>query len=117
MSRNSAPLSSNPTLGARRSQPIADSRHLNAPTHRHPACLSLRMRPAILLSPPPLLPAQQNSQFPGRYWIPHMNTRIRVESAGLGSDIDARTDLGIRDANFPEAAFTWQHGRSLVTFS
>ncbi|HKA02313.1 MAG TPA: hypothetical protein VKE70_37635 [Candidatus Solibacter sp.] len=75
------------------------------------------MRTAILLFLPTLLAAQQNFEFTGRYWIPHMNTRIRVESAGLGSDIDARTDLGIRDANFPEAAFTWQHGRSLVAFS
>src|SRR5262249_61648467 len=75
-------------------------------------CPSLCMRTAILFFLPTLLAAQQNFEFTGRYWIPHMNTRIRVESAGLGTDIDARADLGIRDTNFPEAPFTWHHART-----
>jgi hypothetical protein len=40
-----------------------------------------------------------------------------VESAGLGTDINARTDLGLADTNFPQGVFAWQNGRSRVYFS
>ena len=46
-----------------------------------------------------------------------MASRIRAEAAGLGTDIDARRDLGMPDANFPAGDFLWQHGRSRVRFS
>jgi len=48
--------------------------------------------------------------------MPQMATRIRVEANGLGTDIDARRDLGIPDTNFPAGNFTWQHGRSRLRF-
>jgi hypothetical protein len=46
-----------------------------------------------------------------------MASRIRVDAAGFGTDIDTRRDLGMPDTNFPEGDFTWQHGRNRVRFS
>ena len=63
-----------------------------------------------------LLNAQNSIEFTGRYWIPRMASRIRVESNGFGTDIDAVRDLGMPDTNFPQGGFTWQHGRSRVHF-
>ena len=45
-----------------------------------------------------------------------MASTVRVSSAGLGADIDARRDLGIADTNFPAGSFAWQHGRSRLRF-
>lgn len=65
------------------------------------------------------LPAQQRSfEFEGRYWMPQMNSRLRVSAGGLATDIDARRDLGMEDTNFPEGQFTYQGaGRSRVQFT
>jgi hypothetical protein len=65
-----------------------------------------------------VLPAQRSVSFEGRYWIPQMSGRLRVEQGGLGTDIDARRDLGMPDTNFPEGRFVYQGaGRSRLTFS
>ena len=65
---------------------------------------------------PALLLGQNSVEFTGRYWIPQMASRIRVEANGFGTEIDARRDLGIEDTNFPAGGFTWQHGRSRLHF-
>ena len=75
------------------------------------------MRTLILMLFPALVAAQQTVDFVGRYWIPQMSTRIRVEAGGFGTDIDGKADLGLSDANFPVGDFAWQKGRSRVTFS
>ena len=76
---------------------------------------AMRFLFALLL--PALLAAQQTVDFVGRYWIPQMSATIRVEAGGFGTDIDARTDLGFSNTNFPEGDFAWQKGRGRVTFS
>lgn len=45
-----------------------------------------------------------------------MATHIRVSSNGIGTEIDAKSDLGIPDTNFPSGNFTWQRGRSRLRF-
>src|SRR5215471_21788695 len=75
------------------------------------------MRPLLLAILPLALSAQQSVDFVGRYWITQMSSRIRVEAAGFGTDIDARRDLGLSNTNFPQGDFTWRKGRSLLTFS
>jgi hypothetical protein len=75
------------------------------------------MRVLLLGFIPTLLAGQQTVDFIGRYWMPQMTARIRVEAGGFGTDIDARADLGMKDTNFPEGNFTWQKGRSLLTYS
>jgi hypothetical protein len=75
------------------------------------------MRTLILVLFPALVAAQQTVDFIGRYWIPQMSARIRVEAGGVGTDIDGRSDLGLSDTNLPEGDFAWQKGRSRVTFS
>src|SRR3954470_16687405 len=65
---------------------------------------------------PLLLHAQNSLEFTGRYWFTQMGSRIRVEVNGLGSDIDARNDLGMPDTNFPAGGVEWRRGRSLVRF-
>jgi hypothetical protein len=49
--------------------------------------------------------------------MPDLSSRIRVEVAGFGTDIDPHNDLGIKDTNFPAGQLDWRKGRSLVTFS
>ena len=73
-------------------------------------------RLSLLLAFPALLLGQNSVEFTGRYWIPQLGSRIRVESNGFGTDIDARRDLGIPDTNFPSGGFTWEHGRSWLHF-
>ncbi len=61
--------------------------------------------------------AQAQVDLEGRYWMPQMSARIRVERGGFGTDIDARRDLGIPDANFPQGGITWTHGRNALSFT
>jgi len=70
----------------------------------------------LLLTFPVLIVAQNSIELTGRYWIPQMGSRIRVEANGFGTDIDARRDLGMPDTNFPLGGFTWRHGRSRLRF-
>ena len=60
--------------------------------------------------------AQNSMDFVGRYWIPQMASRIRVEQNGFGTDIDAQRDLGMEDTNFPSGGFLWRRGRSRLRF-
>ena len=59
------------------------------------------------------LSAQASIEFEGRFWFSRLNSKIRVESRGLGTDIDARNDLGFTDSNFPtgRVAVHWGHSR------
>jgi hypothetical protein len=63
-----------------------------------------------------MLLAQTSLELTGRYWIPQMSTRVRVEANGFGTDIDARRDLGMDDANFPAGAVEFRHGRTRLRF-
>jgi hypothetical protein len=63
------------------------------------------------------LAAQNSVDLIGRYWMPQMTGRIRVDAGGFGTDIDARHDLGLTDTNFPQGTFIWQNGRSRLSFS
>ena len=45
-----------------------------------------------------------------------METRLRVEANGFGTDIDARRDLGIPDTGFPAGAVELRHGRTRLRF-
>jgi hypothetical protein len=65
---------------------------------------------------PALLIAQSSVEFTGRYWMPQLGSRIRVESNGFGTDIEGARDLGIPNTNFPSGGFAWQHGRSRLRF-
>jgi hypothetical protein len=65
-----------------------------------------------------LSPAQRSIDFEGRYWMPQMTARLRVEAAGLGTDIDARHDLGMPDTNFPQGSFTFHSaGHQFLRFT
>ncbi len=78
--------------------------------------LSLSLVAAAVFAP--VLPAQRAVEFEGRYWVPQMSGRVRVDQNGVGTDIDARRDLGIPDTNFPEGRFTFQGaGRNRLQFT
>ncbi|MCU1237688.1 MAG: putative exported protein [Candidatus Solibacter sp.] len=59
------------------------------------------------------LSAQPHVELEGRYWFSQVNSKIRVEKQGLGTDIDVKNDLGFTDSDFPEgrAAVRWGHSR------
>jgi hypothetical protein len=61
----------------------------------------------------PCLYAQTSIEIEGRYWFSQINSTLRVERNGLGTDIDARNDLGFTDSNFPQGrvAVHWGHSR------
>jgi hypothetical protein len=63
-----------------------------------------------------LVLAQDSLDLVGRYWMPQMVSRIRVERNGFGTDFDAQHDLGMTDPNFPSGGFTWRCGRSRLRF-
>jgi hypothetical protein len=66
----------------------------------------------ILVFAPCLAFAQKGPtlELEGRYWITDLKGRIKVTEAHLGTDIDFKRDLGIKDENFPEARLTWYTG-------
>jgi hypothetical protein len=66
----------------------------------------------VLMFTPCLAFAQKRPTFEleGRYWITDLKGNIKVTEAHLGTDIDLKRDLGIKDENFPEARLTWYTG-------
>jgi hypothetical protein len=61
--------------------------------------------------------AQHGFELSARYWFPDMAGTVRVARGGIGTDLDARTDLGIDNTNFPQGNVTWYHGRSSLGFA
>jgi hypothetical protein len=49
-------------------------------------------------------------EFEGRYWITDLTARAKVTENDVGTDIDFKTDLGLKDKNFPDGRFTWYTG-------
>jgi hypothetical protein len=70
----------------------------------------------LLVTVPFLVHAQNSFEFTGRAWFTTMGSRIRVEQGSIGTDIDARSDLGMSDTTFPQGGFAWRRGRSLLRF-
>ena len=46
-------------------------------------------------------------EFDGRYWMPDLDSSVRVEESEIGTEFDAKDDLGIGDENFPDARVIW----------
>lgn len=51
-------------------------------------------------------------EFEGRYWITNFNSKLRVSDGGLGTEINLKSDLGMKSENFPEGRFTWVTGKN-----
>jgi hypothetical protein len=50
-------------------------------------------------------------EFEGRYWMPDLAAKAKVTESGItGTDINLKTDLGIKDENFPEGRLIWHTG-------
>ena len=49
-------------------------------------------------------------EFEGRYWFTDLTGKIKVTQNDIGTDVDLKNDLGIKDENFPEARITWYTG-------
>ena len=80
----------------------------------------IRSRPfllAILIAAAQIAAAQNTIEFEGRYWIPQFSSQIRVEQNGVGTDIDARRDLGMTNTNFPQGSVAWRRGWSRLSFT
>src|SRR5438045_766049 len=63
------------------------------------------------------LSAQTSVELEGRYWFSQLNSKIRVERNGLGTDIDTKNDLGFSDSGFPEGRATLQWGHNRLGFA
>jgi len=59
------------------------------------------------------LSAQPSFEIEGRYWFSQIDAKLRVQSQGVGTDIDGKTDLGLTDSGFPEGrgAVRWGHNK------
>lgn len=49
-------------------------------------------------------------EFEGRYWITDLTAKAKVTENNIGTDVDFKADLGLKDKNFPEGRFTWYTG-------
>jgi hypothetical protein len=54
-----------------------------------------------------VLPAQRAVEFEVRYWMPTVQSRLRLGDQGLASEIDFKKDLGVPDPKLPEGRFTY----------
>jgi len=51
-------------------------------------------------------------ELEGRYWFTELQGKIKVtDSNGIGTDIDLKDDLGIKDEGIPELRLTWYTGK------
>jgi hypothetical protein len=51
-------------------------------------------------------------EFEGRYWFTNFASKLRVSDGGLGTEINLKSDLGMKSENFPEGRFTWFNGKN-----
>jgi hypothetical protein len=51
--------------------------------------------------------AGANVEFEGAYWMPGLSANGKLTSSGIGTDINFKNDLGVKDENFPYGKFTW----------
>jgi hypothetical protein len=49
-------------------------------------------------------------EFEGRYWITELAAKGKVTGFGIGTEIDFKDDLGLKDEGFPDVRFTWHTG-------
>jgi hypothetical protein len=49
-------------------------------------------------------------EFEVRYWITDLTAKAKVTESGIGTGIDFKADLGLKDENFPDGRFTWYTG-------
>jgi len=49
-------------------------------------------------------------EFEGRYWFTDLTAKAKVTESGIGTEVDFKADLGIKDEDFPEGRFTWYTG-------
>jgi len=49
-------------------------------------------------------------EFEGRYWITGLTCTAKVTDNGVGTDINFKSDLGLKNKNFPDGRFTWYTG-------
>jgi hypothetical protein len=54
--------------------------------------------------------ARVKVEFEGRYWITNLTAEAKVTDFGIGTDIDLKDDLGLKDEDFPDVRFTWYPG-------
>lgn len=46
-------------------------------------------------------------EFEGRYWVTDLTAKTKVVESSIGTDFDFKSDLGMKDENFPEARVIW----------
>ncbi len=51
-------------------------------------------------------------EFEGRYWFTDMEGKIKVTENDIGTDIDFKEDLDIKDEGYPEVRLTWYTGKN-----
>jgi len=50
-------------------------------------------------------------EFEGRFWFTDLEGRVKVTEADIGTDIDFKKDLDIKDEGYPELRLTWYTGK------
>jgi hypothetical protein len=51
-------------------------------------------------------------EFEGRYWFTDLKGDIKITENDIGTDIDFKDDLDIKDEGYPEVRLTWYTGRN-----
>ena len=49
-------------------------------------------------------------EFEGRYWFPELSGSAKAVSVNVGSGVDYKDDLGLKDEGIPEGRITWYPG-------
>ncbi len=50
-------------------------------------------------------------EFEGRFWFTDLEGKVKVTDADIGTDIDVKKDLEIKDEGYPDWRFTWYTGK------
>lgn len=51
-------------------------------------------------------------EFEGRYWFTDMEGKVKVTENDIGTDVDFKKDLDMKDVGYPEVRLTWYTGKN-----
>jgi len=68
---------------------------------------------AIIVFTPCIAFAQRDVklEFEGRFWFTDLEGKVKVTEADIGTDVDFKKDLDIKDEGYPEVRLTWYTGK------
>jgi hypothetical protein len=77
---------------------------------RRELIVSVTVAGALVLAAARPAAGQTGFEIEGSYWMSDLTADARVSDGTLGTDVDFKKDLGLKDKNFPDGRLIWHIG-------